>query len=155
VEPAEGLSTRNILATRLCLFEQTAHGVRLGSDVTTSLDSAWRPGMVCRLLSLVLRLAQRHGEEFVFAPSSERTWQQLVNRLDDILDVLTQRGALAAGRSEEAYSVTCNRTTMSQSDIDHGRLIVRMVLRPAVPVDAIDVQLAVEGNSLLVAGGIL
>ncbi len=155
VEPADGLSTRNILATRLCLLEQTANGIRLGSDVTTSLDSAWRPGMVCRLLSLVLRLAQRHGEEFVFAPSSERTWQQLVNRLDDILDVLTQRGALAAGRSEEAYSVTCNRTTMSQSDIDHGRLIVRMILRPAAPVEAIDVQLAVEGNSMLVAGGIL
>ena len=153
VEPMDGLSVRNQLATRLCLVESTPGGLRLGSDVTTSDDPAWRPGMVCRLLALVLRTAQRSGEEMVFAPSGEAAWRGLAQRIDDVLDLLARRGALAAGGGEDAYTVSCNRTTMTQADIDGGRLIARIVLRPAVPVEAIDVLLASEGGALAVVGG--
>ena len=43
-------------------------------------------------------------------------------------------GALLGGKQEEAYFVKCDRTTMTQDDLDHGRLVCLVgvaAIRPA------------------------
>jgi phage tail sheath protein FI len=44
-------------------------------------------------------------------------------------------GALMGQKPEEAYYVKCDRTTMSQSDIDNGRLIVEIGIAPVKPAE--------------------
>jgi hypothetical protein len=153
VEPLDGRGARDTLAERLCLIEPTPRGLRLGSDVTTSAAGEWRPGPTSRLLSLVVRAARGIGEELVFEPSGEGTWRRLRRRLDDLLARLTARGALAPSRDEPAYSVTCDRTTMTQADLDAGRLVARIQLRPTAPVAAIELTLASDGVALVPTGG--
>jgi phage tail sheath protein FI len=45
-----------------------------------------------------------------------------------------QNGALLGARPEDAYFVRCDRSTMTQNDLDNGRLVCKIgvaALRPA------------------------
>lgn len=44
-------------------------------------------------------------------------------------------GALTGVTQEEALFVKCDRTTMSQDDIDNGRLICQIGISPVKPAD--------------------
>ncbi len=44
-------------------------------------------------------------------------------------------GALAGITQEEAFFVKCDRTTMSQDDIDNGRLICQIGISPVKPAE--------------------
>lgn len=132
------------LLDRVSLFGPTPGGWRLLSDVTTSLDESYRPACVNRLVSLLVRAARRIGEEVVFEPSNERLWAQLRGRLDNLLIGLYQLGALGGASPAEAFQVRCDRTTMTQNDIDNGRLIVRIEFTAALPIERIKVVLAMD-----------
>jgi uncharacterized protein len=152
--PLWPLVRRDVLAERLCMIEPMPGGWRLGSDVSTSGDPTWRPGAVCRIMAGVIRAARRIGEDFTFAPSGPATWRALAGQLAAMLDALTARGGLAAGVDEPPYRIACDRSTMTQADLDAGRLVVRVELRPAHPIGAITVVLAGSGGRLVpVTGG--
>ena len=48
---------------------------------------------------------------------------------------------------EDGFSVRCDRSTMSQADIDNGRLIAEIVLNPTVPIERIRVRLPLDGSA--------
>ena len=54
-------------------------------------------------------------------------------------------GGLAGTAPEDGFAVRCDRSTMSQADIDNGRLIAEITLHPAVPVKQIRVRLPLDG----------
>ena len=64
---------------------------------------------------------------------------------------LEQAGALSATLDYSAFEVTCDRSIMSQDDIDAGRVIVRVVLNTAQPIETIRVDLSVNaGGDVLI-----
>jgi hypothetical protein len=130
---------------RLSLFVRTPRGIELAADHTTSDLLAWRPAAVSRLLALVIRAARRLGETSLFEPSGERLWREVEVLLASLLRRVHAAGGLAGTAPEDGFRVRCDRTTMSQADIDNGRLIVEIVLTPAVPVEQIRVRLPLDG----------
>jgi hypothetical protein len=44
-------------------------------------------------------------------------------------------GMLQGRTAEEAYFVRCDRTTMTQADIDNGRLIILVGIAPVKPAE--------------------
>jgi uncharacterized protein len=48
---------------------------------------------------------------------------------------LFQRGAFEGTRPEDAYFVRCDRTTMTQNDIDNGRLVILVGFAPVRPAE--------------------
>jgi phage tail sheath protein FI len=118
--------------------------MRLLSDVTLSGTERYRPASLHRLLSAIVRAAQRIGHEIVFESSGERLWARLRAQLEGLLGALYQEGALRGGTPEEAFRVRCDRTTMTQSDIDAGRVIAHVEIDPAAPIDSITVVLALD-----------
>ncbi|WP_203337573.1 phage tail sheath family protein [Nocardioides limicola] len=60
----------------------------------------------------------------VFEPHGEHLWARARGLVEDFLDGLWREGALVGSRPDHAYFVRCDRTTMTQADIDQGRLIV-------------------------------
>ncbi len=151
LEPALPQSQEEPLARRLCLIGRTPDGLRLLADRTTSGVRAWQAGPVSRLIGLVARQARLYAQDLVFAPSGEAAWRSLEDGVGGILEIVRERGGLRGARGE-AYAVTCDRSTMSQADLDAGRLIARIALQPAYPVDAIQVTLD-AGNGQVVMGG--
>jgi len=138
--------TSHSLLERVSLFGPTPDGLRLLSDVTTTFDESYRPASVNRLVASVLRAARRLGEDSVFESSGQRLWGRLKEHLDGLLLRLYQAGALKGASPVEAFSVRCDRTTMTQNDIDSGRIIARVMLNPSAPIDGITVAMALSGG---------
>jgi hypothetical protein len=135
-------SPRAPLIDRISLLGQTTEGFRLLSDVTTSNDPNYRQASINRTIALVMRAAHTIGEEYVFELSGERLWQQIRDRLGDVLAALQVAGALAGQRPQEAFQVRCDRSTMTQQDIDDGRVVVNVMIRPAGSIETMNIQLA-------------
>jgi phage tail sheath protein FI len=46
-----------------------------------------------------------------------------------------REGSLVGTKADEAFFVRCDRTTMTQADIDNGRLIVLVGVAPLKPAE--------------------
>ena len=55
--------------------------------------------------------------------------------VEDFLVRFWRDGALPGTRPEEAFFVRCDRTTMTQDDIDNGRLIILVGVAPIRPAE--------------------
>ena len=71
----------------------------------------------------------------VFEPNNEVLWLKLVVAIAEFLLKQWRGGALMGNKPEEAFFVRCDRTTMTQDDIDNGRLIVYVGLAPIKPAE--------------------
>jgi hypothetical protein len=129
------------LAERVCLLAPTPDGITLQSDVTSSPDPAWRFGGASRLMGAVIRAARRTGEAIVFEGNGPAVWSRVVRGMEALLAAFWRLGALRGDSADDAFSVRCDRSTMTQNDVDAGRLIVRISLQPAASIERITVVL--------------
>ncbi|VAW63270.1 hypothetical protein MNBD_GAMMA09-513 [hydrothermal vent metagenome] len=144
------------LADRVSLFGYTPEGVELLSDVTTSNITLYRSANVNRIISLVIRSATDAGDEFVFETNGEALWSEINRRLNALLRLLYDLGALRGKQPENAFLVRCGRNTMTQNDIDSGRVIAEIHIEPAASIETIDVILSMNrsGKITLLAQGV-
>jgi len=139
-----GAAGEHGLFERVSLFDELPEGIVLFSDVTTSLNESYRPANINRLVSVIVRAARRLGEEMTFESSGEMLWNRLRRNLEDLLLALLRAGALNGAAPEDAFSVRCDRSTMTQNDIDAGRLVAEVQFTASAPVERITVVLAVN-----------
>jgi len=143
-----GTRSRSMME-RVSILGPTPHGFALLSDVTTSLDEGYRPACVNRLVSALVRAARRTGEELVFEPSGEFLWGRIRQELQRLLAGLFQDGALRGASPAEAFTVRCDRSTMTQYDLDAGRVVVSVQFQAALPIERITVVLGLhEGGQV-------
>jgi len=141
-----------LLARHVCLFAQSPDGWALQSDVTTAADEAWRFGGASRLVGTIVRTARARGDAAAFEPNGPRLWASIRRQMEAMLLDFWNEGALAGDSAGQAFSVRCDRATMTQSDIDAGRLIVEIGLRPAASVETITVVLDLGNTGALASG---
>ncbi|HZG42699.1 MAG TPA: hypothetical protein VEY93_07035, partial [Longimicrobium sp.] len=138
-----GAETRSLL-DRVCILGPTPGGFRLLSDVTTSEDENYRPAGVSRLIAALVRAARVQGEDAAFEPAGEALWARLRRRLEALLLGMLGDGALRGETLSDAFQVRCDRTTMTQSDLDAGRVVAHVLVQPTAPVERISVVLSSE-----------
>jgi hypothetical protein len=134
------------LSERVSFFDFVPAGIALQTDVTAVKTGNYRYGAVRRIMILIWKSAQRIGLDHVFEPNGEGIWRTVKNRLTDVLHRIYLRNGLRGRSAGEAYSVSCGRSTMTQNDIDNGRLVASISLQPAVPIERIAVDLLLERN---------
>lgn len=89
-----------------------------------------------RRLALYVEESIRRGTSWaVFEPNNEPLWARIRGAVENFLYSLWSTGALMGTNVTEAYFVKCDRTTMSQSDIDNGRLIMLIGIAPVRPTE--------------------
>ena len=96
--------------------------------------SEWKYVPVRRLALHIEESLDQGLQWVVFEPIGEPLFGAVRKSVADFMDGLFRQGALVGDRPGEAYFVRCDRTTMTQDDIDQGRLIVEVgfaALRPA------------------------
>ena len=135
------------LVTRLSLFGFTPTGIRLLSDVTTYPGESYRPAPVNRLVSVVSRMARHFGESHLFEPHGPQLWGDLERTLRNVLTSLWTLGAFDGASPAEAFSVLCDRSTMTQNDIDNGRLVAIVSFQAAASIELITVTLTVQAGN--------
>ncbi len=136
------------LAGCVCLFAPTPDGIRLQSDVTTSPDLAWRFGGASRLMAALIRAARQTGESVLFDGNGPAVWNRVQRSIEDLLDAFWRLGALTGNSTDDAFTVRCDRSTMTQNDLDNGRLIVQISVRPAASIARITVALNLASSGI-------
>jgi hypothetical protein len=129
------------LARHVCLFAPQPGGWALQSDVTLSSSEAWRFGGASRLMGSILRAARAAGDALVFEPNGNAAWASVRRVMGTLLEAFWREGAFAGATMGEAFTVRCDRSTMTQADIDAGRLIVEITVQPAMSIENITVVL--------------
>jgi phage tail sheath protein FI len=76
--------------------------------------------------------------------SGETMWAVVRDNLNALLSALHQAGALRGASAADAFQVRCDRTTMTQADVDAGRVIADVRFAAAAPVEQIRVVLALD-----------
>jgi phage tail sheath protein FI len=109
-------------------------GLRVWGARTVSSDPAWRYINVRRLFIFVERSIDVGTQWVVFEPNDETTWARVRQSVSNFLDTIWRAGGLQ-GKRDEAYFVRCDRTTMSQDDLDNGRLICLVGIAPVKPAE--------------------
>lgn len=132
------------LIERLSLFGFTPLGLRLLSDVTAYAGESYRPAPVNRLVSVICRAARHMGETAVFENNGPALWGKVRRFLENLLTRLWSLDALDGDSANQAFTVRCDRSTMTQNDIDNGRMIAIVTFTPASLIETIHVQLAFE-----------
>jgi phage tail sheath protein FI len=137
------------LAERVCLVAREPGGWALQSDVTTSPDIAWRAGGVTRMMASLLRAARATGEIEMFDANGPVLWARVRRHFEALLTEYWQEGGLGGATPDEAFEVRCDRSTMSQNDLDAGRVVVKITVLPVAAVERITVVMALSASGQL------
>lgn len=145
--PVTGAPSEGALVDRVSLVgAEASRRVLLQSDVTSSVGQQYQLASIQRLHAVWIRALRQAGELFVFESSNENLWATVRRQLEHVGRALFRNGALRGESPIQAFSVRCDRTTMSQRDIDGGRLIAEIRYRPAAPIELIRIALALSEN---------
>ena len=110
-------------------------GIRVFGARTLSTDPELKYVNVRRYL-IYLETSIWKGLQFVvFEPNADPLWAKIRGTIIHFLISEWRSGALMGGRAEEAYFVRCDRSTMTQNDIDSGRLVVEVGVAPIKPAE--------------------
>ncbi|MGL4353710.1 MAG: phage tail sheath family protein [Aeromonas popoffii] len=101
----------------------------------------WRYIPVRRLFNAVARDIQKALNKLVFEPNSQPTWQRAKAAIDSYLHGLWQQGALAGNTPAEAWFVQVGKDlTMTQEEINQGKMIIKIGLAAVRPAEFIILQ---------------
>jgi uncharacterized protein len=117
----------------LRFFEGRAN--RVWGARTMSSDPEWKYVNVRRLFNFLEHSIDRSTQWAVFEPNNERLWASIRQSIEDFLVTVWRTGALMGTKPEEAFFVRCDRTTMTQNDLDNGRLICLIGVSPTYPAE--------------------
>jgi uncharacterized protein len=116
-------------------FRADGRGIRLWGARTMSSDPQWKYINVRRLFIFMEESIDQGTQWVVFEPNDEPLWAQVRRSISGFLVGLWKSGALMGLTEEEAFFVKCDRTTMTQDDIDNGRLICYIGVAPVKPAE--------------------
>lgn len=113
----------------------TGQGIRVWGARTCSSNSLWKYVNVRRLFIFLEESIKRNTNWVVFEPNDEPLWTRVQRTIDIFLTGVWRAGALAGSTPAEAFFVEIGRTTMSQDDIDNGRLVCVIGCAPVKPAE--------------------
>jgi uncharacterized protein len=110
-------------------------GNRVWGARTLSSDPEWLYVNVRRLFIYLEHSIDKSTQWVVFEPNNEALWRNITRTIKDFLEVQWRNGALLGTTPDQAYFVLCDRSTMSQNDLDNGRLICLIGVAPVKPAE--------------------
>jgi phage tail sheath protein FI len=118
-----------------CLRFFEGRGNRVWGARTISSDPEWMYINVRRLFIYMEHSIDRGTQWAVFEPNNEALWLRIRLTIESFLYDVWRSGALMGTKPEEAYFVRCDRSTMSQGDLDNGRLVCLIGVAPTKPAE--------------------
>ncbi|TCP58998.1 hypothetical protein EV586_101197 [Tumebacillus sp. BK434] len=113
----------------------TGQGIRVWGARTLSSNGLWKYINVRRLFIFVEQSTLRGTNWVVFEPNDEPLWARVHRTMDVFLTGVWRSGALVGAAPGEGFYINIGRTTMTQDDIDNGRLICEIGIAPVKPAE--------------------
>jgi len=122
-------------------FRDNNRGIRAWGARCITSDSDYKYVNVRRLMIFLEASIDRGLQWVVFEPNAEPLWARVRRSISNFLNVTWRNGALEGTTPEQAFFVKCDRTTMTQTDIDNGRLICEIGVAPVKPAEFVIVRI--------------
>jgi len=144
LEFAIGKGEQDILNPRgvNCIRAFPGRGIRVWGARTLSSDPAWKYVNIRRLFLYLEESIDEGTQWVVFEPNSELLWARVRQTITNFLTRVWKDGALMGMTAEEAFFVKCDRSTMTQDDIDNGRLVCVIGVAPVKPAEFVIFRIA-------------
>lgn len=118
-----------------CLRFFYGRGNRVWGARTASSDPEWKYVNVRRYFNYLEHSIDRSTQWAVFEPNGEALWANIRETVSAFLYNEWRSGALLGSKPEESFFVRCDRSTMTQNDLDNGRLICLIGVAPLKPAE--------------------
>ena len=150
-KPIEGVSTSTSDLAGMTSFERLAHISRTAlpdpAARTVSFDPEFRYVNLRRDVAYLEESIKQAIQFAVFEPNGEALWQNVRAAVEDFLLNEWQSGVLQGARPEQAYFVKCDRSTMTQNDLDNGRLVVLVGVATVKPAEFVVLRISAKTAS--------
>ena len=124
------------------LRDLTGVGPVIWGARTLANDGDWKYVSI-RRLAIYLEQSLDCGLQWVvFEPNDEPLWTLVRSDVETFLFARWQEGTLLGSGPDEAFFVKCDRTTMTQADIDGGRLVVTVGFASLKPAEFVILRMA-------------
>lgn len=118
-----------------CLRFLSGRGYRVWGARTASSDPEWKYVNVRRLFIYLEASIDRGTQWAVFENNGPRLWANVRETVEAFLYNEWVSGNLLGSTPKEAFFVRCDRSTMTQNDLDNGRLICLIGVAPLRPAE--------------------
>ena len=118
-----------------CLRYFEGRGYRVWGARTATSDSEWKYLNVRRYFAFLERSIERGTQFAVFEPNGDQLWANVRSTIEDFLFNEWKSNHLLGIKPEDAFFVRCDRTTMTQNDLDNGRLVCLVGVSPLRPAE--------------------
>lgn len=118
-----------------CLRFFEGRGYRVWGARTASSDPEWKYLNVRRYFAFLERSIELGTQWAVFENNGPQLWKNVRTTITDFLFNEWSSNHLLGTRPDEAYFVRCDRTTMTQNDLDNGRLVCLIGVAPLRPAE--------------------
>jgi len=118
-----------------CLRFFPGRGYRVWGARTATSDPEWKYVNIRRYFNYLERSIDYGTQWVVFEPNGERLWSNIRQTISNFLYNEWTTGALLGSTPKEAFFVKCDRSTMTQNDLDNGRLICQIGVAAVKPAE--------------------
>lgn len=125
-------------------------GYRLWGARTATSDPEFQYVNVRRYLAYLERSLDEGTQMFVFESNGPDLWRNVVRTVGSFLKNEWRSDRLLGTTAEQAYFVRCDRSTMTQNDLDNGRLICEVGVALLKPAEFVIFRV---GQKLMESGG--
>lgn len=122
-------------------FRRDNRGIRVWGARCITSDPDYKYVNVRRLMIFIEHSIDRGLQWVVFEPNAEPLWARVRRSIANFLTVVWRNGALEGTSPEQAFFVKCDRETMTQTDIDNGRLICQIGIAPVKPAEFVIIRI--------------
>ncbi len=125
-----------------CIRAFKGRGIRIwGARTIAPKGSSWKYINVRRLFLYIEESIDESTQWVVFEPNNEQLWARVTQTINNFLLGVWKSGALMGTNPKEAFFVKCDRTTMTEGDINNGRLIAIIGIAPTKPAEFVIFQI--------------
>jgi hypothetical protein len=118
-----------------CFRYFEGRGMRLWGARTASSDPEWKYVNLRRYFAYLEHSIDKGTQWAVFEPNGPRLWDNVRSTVADFLLNEWAMGALLGEKPDKSYFVRCDRSTMTQNDLDNGRLVCLVGVAPLRPAE--------------------
>jgi len=118
-----------------CFRYFPGRGFLLWGARTISDDPEWKYISVRRYFAYLEHSIDRGTQWVVFENNGPQLWGNVRRTIEDFLYNEWRMGGLLGAKPEEAFFVRCDLSTMTQNDLDNGRLVCLIGVAPVKPAE--------------------
>jgi len=119
-------------------------GVVVWGARTSTQDTGWQYVNVRRQFIFIEQSLSQGLRWAVFQNNGPTLWGRVVQSVDGFLTREWLTGSLHGKKKDDAFFVRCDSTTMTQNDLDNGRLVALVGIAPVRPAEFVVLRISIQ-----------